>query len=370
MGINRRAFLAITAGLLVTGPLYCRTTERGICFLSCEQDRSGQHCAYLCNMRGETIFRWQLPARGHSICVDSKGEIAAIFSRRPGSYVWVVDLNSGKILRKIDAAAGYHFYGHGLFTADGEYLLCTENYFESGNGVIGVYQTKQKYQRVSEIQTQGIGPHEIKLLNDQTTIAVANGGIHTHPDLPRIKLNLDVMRPNLSYLDINSGRLIEKVEPPENWHQLSIRHIDVATDNTVAIAMQYQGRRDHLPPLIALHQRNNKLQLLRAPNEIQQRLRNYCGSVVFNRDGQWFAVSSPRGGLVTYWSKQGDYLGFHDQPDACGVGQSGNGFLVSDGTGRLIKIDKKLAQSDSIKLTDRSWDNHLIVINKPDRISS
>ncbi|MES9831303.1 MAG: DUF1513 domain-containing protein [Candidatus Thiodiazotropha sp. DIVDIV] len=363
MGINRRAFLAITAGLFISEPIYCRTLDRDSRFLTCERDRSGQYYANLSNTTGETIYRWLLPARGHGISVDCNTGIAAIFSRRPGSYVWVVDLNSGEVLWKIDAPAGYHFYGHGMFTPDGEYLLCTENHFESGKGVIGVYQTNQKYQRISEIQTQGIGPHEIKLLNDQTTIVVANGGILTHPDLPRIKLNLDEMRPNLSYLDFNSGRLIEKVEPPGNLHQLSIRHIDVADDNTVAIAMQYQGRSDQLPPLIALHRRNSELQLLRAPEKIQQRLRNYCGSIVFSRDCQSFAVSSPRGGLVTYWSIQGDYLGYHEQSDACGVGQSGNGFMVSDGTGGLTQIDKTLTLSDTIKPTERSWDNHLIVIN-------
>ena len=282
-----------------------------------------------------------------------------MFARRPGDFTWIIDLQSGEILHKLTAADERHYYGHGVFTADGAFLLCSENQFESGQGVIGVYDTSRNYERVDEIATHGVGPHEIKLLNDQTTLVVANGGIRTHPDLPRVKMNLDEMRPNLAYLDIGSGRLIDKVEPPEQWRKLSIRHIDIATDDRVAVAMQYQGGMDQRPPLVALHQRGRPLQLLSAPGRMQQRMRNYCGSVVFSRDGSRFAVSSPRGGLVTYWSSEGRYLGMHKQNDVCGLSRYGSGFIASDGSGRLLSIDDGLAISETLADEEVRWDNHL-----------
>ena len=42
---------------------------------------------------------------------------------------------------------------------------------------------------------------------DGETLVVANGGIATHPDLPRVKLNLPTMAPSLCFVDRRSGAL-------------------------------------------------------------------------------------------------------------------------------------------------------------------
>ena len=62
------------------------------------------------------------------------------------------------------------------------------------------------------------------------------------------------MRSSLAYLDLASGRLLHRREPEPQWHQLSIRHIDVSPDDRVAIAMQFEGQPQLLPPLIAIQQ--------------------------------------------------------------------------------------------------------------------
>ncbi|MFM1892438.1 MAG: hypothetical protein RLZ44_1515 [Pseudomonadota bacterium] len=66
--------------------------------------------------------------------------------------------------------------------------------------------------------------------------------------------------------------------------------------------MQFEGPANVHPPLVALHQGEQQLRLLEAPPPLQQTMRNYCGSVRFDRSGCRFAVSSPRGGVVTFWS--------------------------------------------------------------------
>lgn len=57
-----------------------------------------------------------------------------------------------------------------------------------------------------------------------------------------------------------------------------------------------------------MQQGEGPLQMPLAPQDVQGRLRNYFGSVTFGVDGSRFAVSSPRRGLVTLWSAEGDYL--------------------------------------------------------------
>ena len=185
---------------------------------------------------------------------------------------------------------------------------------------------------------------------------VANGGIRTHPDMPRAKLNLDAMAPNLSYLDSHDGRLVEQFAPPPHWHQLSLRHLAVAVDDHVVVVAQYQGPATDAPPLVALHARGAELVWRTAPAPIHARMTNYCGSVAFAADSEQSAVSSPRGGLVTRWSATGDYLGHHDQRDASGLAAAQAGFWVSDGGGGVQHIPGESRRAD---FAGARWDNHL-----------
>ena len=109
------------------------------------------------------------------------------------------------------------------------------------------------------------------------------------------------------------------------------------------------------------------MRLLSAPDGVQRRLRNYCGSVAFDADGRRFAVSSPRGGLVTFWSAGGDYLGLHDQADACGIGRTdggGQGFVVSDGGGAVARVDEDLVATARTSFSGYRWDNHLLTLRR------
>ena len=108
------------------------------------------------------------------------------------------------------------------------------------------------------------------------------------------------------------------------------------------------------------------MQMLTAPDPVQRRLHNYCGSVAFSADGAQFAVSSPRGGIVTFWSADGEYLGLHEQSDACGIGQSTagrQGFLVSDGGGTVVKIDANRSATERRSYPGSRWDNHLLTLS-------
>ena len=73
--------------------------------------------------------------------------------------------------------------------------------------MIGIRDAEDGYRQIGEFASQGIGPHELVLMPDGGTLAVANGGIRTHPDNDRAMLNLDTMQPSLAYLDLASGRL-------------------------------------------------------------------------------------------------------------------------------------------------------------------
>lgn len=282
-------------------------------------------------------------------------------ARRPGRFLVVIDLAKGTLRREIAAASDRHFNGHGVYSSDGNLLYVTENDYVAGRGVIGVYDATQNYRRVAELPSHGIGPHELLISSGGKTLIIANGGILTHPDSGRRKLNLDNMSPSLAYVDATSGALIAQHRLPDELHQLSIRHI-AASNDTLCIAMQYQGQRTDQPPLVATHRMGENIRLHQAPDEIQKRMRNYCGSVCTDTSGELFAVSSPRGKLVTFWSTQGRFIGNTELIDGCGLapGDLPGEFLLTSGNGTRVVHDaienRRVPMKEMQELL--RWDNH------------
>jgi len=317
------------------------------------------------------IVSTPLPARAHEVIVHPRKPILAVVSRRPGFYLTLMDSDTGKALRTINSEPGYHFFGHGIFTRDGRYLITTENKISSGQGYIVIRDISADYHVVANYASNGIGPHQIKLSLDEATLIVANGGILTHPDRGREKLNLETMSPSLDYLELHSGKVLESHKLPADLHQLSIRHIDLNQSGQLVIAMQYQGEQHDNVPLIALHSRTNPVELLRAPDDINLKMKQYCGSVCFDESGKYFAVSSPKGNLITFWSAMSkQFIGASRCRDGCGISPIGKAkFAVSNGAGELYHYEISSTHENikkqrvlSNKSNELAFDNHLSLL--------
>jgi len=362
---TRRTFLAGGGALaaLAMAPAPVRAAEPPL-LVSCGADRSGGFLVAGLGTGGDLRFERPLPARGHGLAFHPALPQCAVFARRPGTFLSILDTASGQVVGTVDAAEGRRFCGHGAFDRGGQLLFAAENDYQAGRGVLGVYDAAAGYRRIGEMPSGGIGPHDVEPMPDGATLAVANGGILTHPDQDRAKLNIDTMRPNLAYLDATSGRLLALAELPSHLHQLSIRHLAVDRRGRVAIAMQYEGSRQDRVPLVGVHERGADVRLFPAPDSIERRLRHYTGSIAFDRAGEVLAVSSPRGHLVTFWdAAQGALLSHVAARDACGVAATGREgeFLVTGGDGALRLVDGRSGESRILVAPDgeRHWDNHL-----------
>ncbi|OED41738.1 hypothetical protein AB833_08935 [Chromatiales bacterium (ex Bugula neritina AB1)] len=144
--------------------------------------RSGdaQFNAVLLNVHGEPLNVLELPGRAHGVAANAKHGFATVFARRPGHYLYCFDLSLAAEPRLVSAAPGRHFYGHGVYSNNCDYLFATENDYESARGVVGIYNVIQGYQRVGELDTHGVGPHDIISIPNSNRLIVANGGIRTH----------------------------------------------------------------------------------------------------------------------------------------------------------------------------------------------
>ncbi|HMA16065.1 MAG: DUF1513 domain-containing protein [Bacteroidota bacterium] len=370
MEISRRGLLAgaatlcVTSGLAWPGALHA--AERRY-FVSACSDEAHNTLVRVIADDGRVVATLPLPDRGHGAAWrPGRSEVVA-FARRPGRFALAFDPLSQGPARRFDAAEGRHFYGHGVFSRDGRWLYACENDYDNARGCIGVYDATAGYRREAELDAHAIGPHELVLLSDGRTLAVANGGILTHPDRGREKLNIDTMQPSLAYIDAESGSLLHDHRLPAVLHKASIRHLAAAADDTVGVVMQYEGPRNDLVPLVGFHRGEEADIELPNPGDAALRsLRQYCGAAAADASGQVLAVSAPRGGVITFWSMaERRYLSSLALGDGCGVAPSGEpgGFLASSGYGRLVHHNA--LSGDTTDLSDAAaapvaWDNHLV----------
>jgi hypothetical protein len=355
---GRRRFLGgLLAAGLIPAPTWADAGSPAFLSAAAQPDGSFVLCGIGANL--DVRFELPLPARGHAAAAHPIRPEAVAFARRPGTFALVIDCATGVQKAVLTCPTGRHFYGHGAFSSDGRLLFTTENDYEAGRGRIGVWDTQNGYNRIDEWDSGGIGPHDIKRLPDTDIFVVANGGIDTHPDTGRSKLNIPTMAPNLAY--VKDGMLIETATLPANLHKNSIRHLAVSNQGHVAFGMQWQGD-GAVDALVGIHQIGQPMRLMTAsPNDVRD-MKGYVGSIALSSDGQTIAVTSPRGGLLQRFDATTGALSHSTIiPDVSGVSILGQSTTVSSGTGEMRQIET--AGQPILSQTNVRWDNHLIPIS-------
>lgn len=323
----------------------------------------GSYAAVLYDVDRGLIGEASLPGRGHDVAINPVTGDCVAFARRPGNFAVAFGPRNRRQPVAFTTPATHHFYGHGVFTRDGRLLYTTENTLETGQGAIGVWDVAGGYRRVGVIPSHGIGPHDLDLLHDGTTLVVANGGIATHPDNGRVQLNLATMEPSLAYLDTRTGSLRELHRLPPSLHQNSIRHLTIATNDTVVFGCQFKGPRTEVVDLIGMHRMGGELALVSGDLETHRALRHYVSSITADRAGETVAVSSSRGqGVVFVDVAKRAVVGTRSFPDVSGIAadNKAGGFIATGGGGDVGRLNPELHGAKRLAPAAWSWDNHLV----------
>ena len=354
----------------------------------------------------QIVWQTTMPERVHDIVVqpiaNTKNSIVktnntfnnnncyrhvVVMGRRPSERFWVLDTATGKVKFAIKAAEKRHFYGHACYSLDGSKLYVTENDTISLTGKIGIYDALNDYQKITEFDSQGIGPHELIMHPDGETLIIANGGIKTE-QASREELNLDSMRPSLAYLNRHNGALLEQITPEHN--QMSVRHLAIHNDGTVMVGIQFQGEKHINVPLVLTHKRGAAdFTPVVMPKNQWQRFHQYIASVAVDSQRNLLCVTTPIGGCAAIFDlNTRELIDSISLPDCAGAsvyaskGASDDfneayesGFIVSDGQGQLTRLavnSLATAVSDVVPISKpiakdskrhmMSFDNHLQVL--------
>lgn len=371
MGIDRRELLlgATSGAVMLALPrgraaAAAGTADGGCLFAAARKDDRGTFSAALFSLEQGDMRSVELPERGHDIALrPGTGEWVA-FARRPGRFGVAIPTDARPPVW-FAAKPDRHFFGHGVFSADGRLLYTTENDYANAQGIIGVRDATDGYKQIGEFSARGMEPHDVQLLADGCTMVIANGGIQTHPDRGADELNLPDMKPSLVYVDVASGDLIEEHMLDSDLHQLSIRHLALAQSDVVVFGCQYRGPEADEPALVGFHRRGQQPVLAAAPGATQGALRNYIGSVTADAGGGIVAASAPKGGLITYWDvSTRRFLGTSELSDGCGIAPTRHkaSFLLTSGQGWLVEADVLDIPDAERRSSPYEWDNHAVLV--------
>ena len=358
---QRRAFVqaagaGFLASLLPQRAAALATSE--LLFASAVQTTPGGFGAVVLTETGKIVQSVDLPVRGHDVAYSPITGRAVVFARQPGMFAVVFDPAGREPPVTLHSAEGRHFFGHGVFSPDGKLLYATENDFENTRGAIGIVDVAGGYARIGEFDTYGIGPHEIILLPDGKTFAIANGGIETHPDYGRTELNLDTMDPSLSLVDSTTGHLVGQLRLSSDLHQLSIRHMVVDAHNRIWFGCQYRGESAENPQLIGSATLDGEIRPIELPPGELDALRNYVGGLAVSDDGNTVLVSAPIGGTVLTIDAATSRAGqLYDLRATCGAAPDPTaGFVITNGHGALTGVAGSAVPAQQF---DFQFDEHL-----------
>ena len=379
MNQNRRSFIKLLASFSaissIGGCSQLLTSETSSfssnLLLSAFDDHSGQHFIGLYDLDNAVwVIREKVDFRYHSALVQRgdlvSGDVISLndqflfVSRRPGNKATLVDQRSRSVV-DIVAEEGHHFYGHAAEDGQGRIWL-TENNYKKGRGLLSCRSKTNLNEVVKTIDLNGIGPHQLCFFPDGKHAAVGLGGIETHPDFPRKKLNLDSMQSELLIVDIESGEIISRAKPPHP--QLSLRHLDVTSDDSIVIGAQFQGPKYEQFPLLYFYRADTGLQALDAPDAVWESMNHYIASVTVKSTTKEVVVSCPRANTVHLFSLlDGTWKSAFRMSDPGGVVVTNDGdFVISCGSGELMCLSSNngvLTLEQQYRVGDTRWDNHM-----------
>ena len=367
MAIDRRTFILVgaSAALAPLAPGKASPVQR-VHFAAARRDRDGTYSAAIFDESGRDISSVRLPARGHDLTMCPITKRCVAFARRPGNFAIAFCADTTGQTVMFTTPPDRHFYGHGVFSRDGRLLYASENDFKGSRGVIGIYDANNRFARIGEFPTYGMGPHDLALLRRDDVIVVANGGMREHPDFGRGRrvLNAGALQASLVYVDLKNGDLLERHDLAKG-RPISLRHLDVGRDDTVVIGAQLEKGAAARTPLVFVHRRQVELSPCTLPETLVRKTKGYISSVAVDHAGEVAALTSSRGAVVLLLElSSGRIMRTLALADVSGIAprRADGGFLLTSGHGVIAGIN---ADDNALEINAQTrwqWDNHAIMV--------
>jgi hypothetical protein len=290
-----------------------------------------------------TMHRIDLPFLPHGFTrLPTARHVAAVFEKRgPGAAL--LDLRTMRRLGRLVGKRGRHFYGHGVYSREGDRLFVVETELATGKGVLGVRETTG-YKEVETFPTYGDRPHDCVPIDEGKVLAITNGGGALDGDAPCV-----------CFIDVASCKLLEKVPLPAP--ELNAGHVAIGCDGSLAIV---SAPRDGLPPAtspggVSLRRAGDPhASRARGPSDVMAKIIGESLSVCIDDERRVVGVTHPFGSIVTFWSiATRELLATHacESPRGIELTRDRSSFVVS--LGKLGTV--QLIDAQTLRPIERSF---------------
>lgn len=262
--------------------------------LLCDADSSAEVRSYTGQSHPGTIKRFDVAAgEVASIDVPLFGHIVNQNPFRPEQVVafekWgtlgaLVDIKEQKLLTVIEARPNSTFFGHSVLFDGGRVIAATEQDLNGDRGAL-VLRSVPDMKVIGELASYGNGPHECRSHDHGKTIMVANSG--------RGK-----SAANVSWVDSASGKLLRKIEFPEQ--KILYSHLDVSFDGWVCVSGGHlsSDNSEVRRTMVAFISPNGHVSFPTMPTDIEEKLKEEALSIAFLGTSGLVAVTVPSSDLV------------------------------------------------------------------------
>lgn len=312
------------------------------------------------------ISDFSVPYEVHLATLFPDKKNILVCSRKPNSSLLKFDVN-GNIVAELKPLKNQHFEGHGIFSLDEQYIFVTASDYAKGQGRL-LKLNSQDLSLVEDFESGGIGPHELIWQSD-STIAIANTGVKTHPDTGRKILNLSSIQSSIVLFDIQTKEIVHHWQIPKPG--LCARHLDRMDNGDLVIGCQYK-KKDQRPPCIAFANMEKGLVFAEPHNEnLHWNMKGYTASIKAIPASNRAIITNPQGHLLTQWQTDGTRelkSRLTDQANiefnkGLKISRDAKKAWLSVGAGELksINLGKATASNDTSSRIKKNiwWGNHL-----------
>lgn len=218
-----------------------------------------------------------------------KPERILVFEKKGGGGC-EIDLKENKVVTKIPPSKGCEFYGHGGYSADATRVYATEYDATTYEGRM-VVRDATDFKILGEFPSHGEWPHDCQFIDEGKVVAITNGGGHLDGGA----------KPCVAYVEVTSGKLIEKVEF-EN-QQINAGHLFINGKGDLAVLHAMREGLDTKEALggLSIRPKGKSCTQMKDPAEITGAMKGETLSVAWHEKDGVIGVTNPFGNLISFW---------------------------------------------------------------------
>jgi hypothetical protein len=338
--MNRRGFIATSAGLVSLGVIYrylpsdwlAPKYELALAYgdwVGTEIEKVDPPLpSYLVFLNPETykMTTFNVPFRVHMLVQNPRRPESLVLISKWGTQIAAFDRRAGKVTSVMEAQPNHRFFGHAVWEGDGFWVTEMDDVNHRGKLVFRGPDLQVR----REMSSHGIFPHEVQMAGDGLLLVANSGDFIAKYDslLPH-----EARVASLSWISSSTGEIRRRVEFPEHLGRAGCSHFaQIPGRGEVFCGTMIVDQ--NLPTVAWRIFADNRVQQIEAAPNVQDQFRGEIVSFGYCRDaGRVFWSHSKAKGVFSYDLRAGRYAELSVPHSAKGLIGLEHDVLIANGDG-------------------------------------